>query len=109
MPTHAAAAELPYTPQQVFDRVSDIENYPKFLRHVVSARIRRRDGNRLWVDQVVQVKALRLRFSTIALLNPPLGIHVVCGDSLFGTFDEKWDFAAAPAGGERILAAIPNS
>nr|WP_294517297.1 type II toxin-antitoxin system RatA family toxin [uncultured Rhodopila sp.] len=102
MPTYFAHADLPYVPQQVFDLVADIESYPKFLRHVAAARIRRRNVNTLWVDQVVRFAMLRLRFSTRAVLEPPSRIHVVCNDSVFGTFDETWRFAGGPSGGTRL-------
>ncbi len=102
MPTYFAHAELPYPPQQVFDLVADIESYPKFLHHVAAARISRRDGSTLWVDQVVRFAMLRLRFSTRAVLEPPSRIQVVCNDSLFGTFDETWRFASGASGGTRL-------
>jgi coenzyme Q-binding protein COQ10 len=102
MPTYFAEAELPYSPQQVFDLVADIESYPKFLHHVAAARIRRRKDNTLWVDQVVRFAVLRLKFSTRAVLEPPSRIHVVCDDSMFGKFDETWSFAETPAGGTRL-------
>ena len=31
MPTHAERRVLPYTPEQLFDIVADIERYPEFL------------------------------------------------------------------------------
>jgi coenzyme Q-binding protein COQ10 len=102
MPTYFAQADLPYAPQQVFDLVADIESYPKFLHHVAAARISRRNGGTLWVDQVVRFGMVRLRFSTRAVLEPPSSIHVVCNDSIFGMFDETWRFAASPSGGTRL-------
>jgi coenzyme Q-binding protein COQ10 len=102
MPTYYAHAELPYAPRHVFDLVADIESYPKFLHHVAAARIRRRNGDTLWVDQVVRFGMLRLRFATRAVLQPPSRIHVVCNDSIFGTFDETWRLAGGPSGGTRL-------
>ncbi len=102
MPTYFARADLPYAPQQVFDLVADIESYPKFLHHVAAARISRRNGSTLWVDQVVRFGVLRLRFSTRAVLEPPSSIHVLCNDSIFGMFDETWRFADGPSGGTRL-------
>jgi coenzyme Q-binding protein COQ10 len=103
MAVHVAQADLPYDPQQVFDLVADIENYPKFLRHVVSARISRRSGNTLWVDQIVRFKMLRLKFSTKAEMELPSRIHVVCSESPLGSFDDQWSFTAGPSGGTRLL------
>jgi coenzyme Q-binding protein COQ10 len=102
MPAYFAQAELPYSPQQVFDLVADIERYPQFLHHVAAARIRRRNGNTVWVDQVVRFAMLRLRFSTRAVLEPASRIHVVCDDSLFGKFDETWTFDGSASGGTRL-------
>jgi coenzyme Q-binding protein COQ10 len=102
MPAYFAEAELPYSPQQVFDLVADIESYPKFLHHVAAARIRRRKGDTLWVDQVVRFGVLRLKFSTLAVLERSSGIHVVCDDSVFGKFDERWSFTENAAGGVRL-------
>jgi coenzyme Q-binding protein COQ10 len=102
MPAHSAELDLPYSPQQVFDLVADIESYPKFLRHVASARIVRRQDNHLWVEQVVQFAMLRPRFRTEADLVPPSEIHVVCKDSPFGSFDERWSFSATSQGGTHL-------
>jgi coenzyme Q-binding protein COQ10 len=102
MQTYFKQVDLPYTPQQVFDLVADVESYPRFLPHVASARISRRNGNNLWVEQLVRIKMLRLRFRTRAVLEPWSRIRVVCGDSPFGAFSEQWTFAAGPRGGTRL-------
>jgi coenzyme Q-binding protein COQ10 len=103
MQTYFKQVDLPYSAQQVFDLVADIESYPRFLPHVASARIRQRSGNNLWVEQLVRVRVLRLRFSTKAVLEPWSQIRVVCSDSPFGTFSERWSFTASPRGGTRLL------
>ena len=46
MPTHAEQRVLPYTPEQLFDLVADIERYPEFLPWCVGARIRKREADR---------------------------------------------------------------
>ncbi len=102
MRTYCKQVDLPYSPQQVFDLVADIESYPRFLPHCASARIRRRIGNNLSVDQLVMVKMLPLRFSTEAVLEPWSRIRVVCSDSPFGAFSQHWTFAAGPRGGTRL-------
>jgi len=40
MPTHAEQRILPYTPEQLFALVADVERYPEFLPWCVGARIR---------------------------------------------------------------------
>jgi coenzyme Q-binding protein COQ10 len=102
MPTHVAEVDLPYTPQQVFDLVADIESYPHFLPHVAAAHILRRDGNALVVNQQVRLKMLKLPFTTRAELDPPRRISIVSAENPFGTFREEWSFTAIPSGGTRL-------
>ena len=99
MPTLCDQRDLPYSPQQLFDLVADVERYPEFLPHVMAVRICRHTGNCLTVDQVFRVKMLRFRFMTEAFLQPPNHLHVHCADGPFGTFAQDWRFTANPAGG----------
>jgi coenzyme Q-binding protein COQ10 len=102
MATFFEQVELPYSRQQVFDLVADIESYPRFLPHLAFARIKRRKGDILWVDQQVRFKLIRLNFSTRAVLDPPSSIHVSCSDSPFGTFSDEWTFLETSSGGTRL-------
>jgi coenzyme Q-binding protein COQ10 len=102
MTTHHAQIDLPYTPQQVYDLVADFENYPKFLNHVAHARILRRQDNTLFCEQVFRVGPMRARFKTQTQLDPGRSIHVVCADSPFGTFDDRWTFAPGANGGTHV-------
>ncbi len=106
---HAAQIDLPYTPQQVFDLVADIESYPRFLPHVASAHIRSRVGNVLVVDQRFRFKVIDLPFTTRAVLEPPARIEIVCADAPFGTFTEQWSFAANPSGGTTLRSSTEFS
>ena len=111
MATHHAELELPYPPRQVFDLVADFESYPKFLSHVAYARILRRQDNTLFCEQVFRIGPMRFRFRTQTQLDPPHSIHVVCADSPFGSFDDRWTFGAGAHGGTRISCrhCIPDS
>src|SRR5437764_1292959 len=46
MPTHAEQRLLPYTPEQLFALVADVERYPEFLPWCVGARVRERRPGR---------------------------------------------------------------
>ena len=105
MPTHVEQVDLPYTPRQVFDLVADIESYPRFVPSVISARILRRDGNTLWVNQLVRFMVLPLPIATRAVLEAPTSIHIVCDDSKVVRFSELWTFAANPSGGTKLRSA----
>ena len=45
MPTHTETRRLPYTAQQMYDLVADVESYPKFLPWNSAARIRSRPAD----------------------------------------------------------------
>jgi coenzyme Q-binding protein COQ10 len=66
MPTHAEQRVLPYTQDQLFDLVADIERYPEFLPWCAGARIRKRlpDGT-LEADLIIGFKMFRERFTSI--------------------------------------------
>ena len=46
MPAHRLHRDLPYSPDQLFQLVADVERYPEFLPWTAAARIRsrRREG-----------------------------------------------------------------
>ena len=58
MPTHTETRVLPYTAQQMYDLVSDVESYPQFLPWNSAARIRSRtprpDGSEV-IDLTVEL------------------------------------------------------
>jgi coenzyme Q-binding protein COQ10 len=98
----SAHLDLPYTPQQMFDLVADIERYPSFIPHIASARITQRSGNTLLVDQAFRFRMLRLNFSTRAVLEPPSRLTVVSRDPALGSFTQTWGFAERPEGGTNL-------
>ena len=64
MPSHEAQCELAYKPEQLFDLVADVECYPEFLPWWVASRIRKREGNVYYSDQVVGFGVFRERFGS---------------------------------------------
>ncbi len=102
MPTHVERRHLPYTVQQLFDLVADIEKYPEFIDEFEAARIRRREGNVLYVDQVVRFAMLRAELASIAVLDPPREIVVTATDPRFERFENRWRFSPAPEGGSIV-------
>lgn len=105
MPSHTEQVDLPYSPRQVFDLVADIESYPRFLPSVISARIRRRNGDMLWVDQRVRFALFRVSIATRAVLQAPIRIHIVCQDNPLVRFKQIWTFADNLAGGTRLRSS----
>ena len=97
MPTHAEKRILPFTPEQLFDVVADIEKYPEFLPlcEALTVRSRReRDGRTLLIaDMTVGYKAIRETFTSQVLLNPDdMVIEVKYIDGPFRYLDNRWTF-----------------
>lgn len=102
MPTHAETKRLPQTPQQLFDLVADVENYPRFLPWCVACRIKRRDGDVIWADLVVGFKMLREKFTSKVTLTRPNRIDVAYLEGPFRYLNNHWTFTSLPDGGTEI-------
>jgi coenzyme Q-binding protein COQ10 len=126
MPQFEARRTVPYTPEQMFDLVADVERYPEFLPlcEALTLRSRKeRDGKELLIaDMTVGYKAIRETFASQALLNrPELAIDVKYLDGPFRYLDNRWRFEPLPDGAcsiyffidyefkSRILGALMGS
>ncbi|WP_323007728.1 type II toxin-antitoxin system RatA family toxin [Pseudorhodobacter sp.] len=74
MPRHSETKRLPYTADQMYGLVADVESYPKFLPWNSAARIRSRKqidgGEVLEADLVISFKVFRERFGSRVTLWP---------------------------------------
>jgi coenzyme Q-binding protein COQ10 len=92
MPTHAERRALPYTPEQLFDIVADIERYPEFLPWCVATRVSAREGNVITADVVIGFKMFRERFTTRDVLDRPRRIDVSYREGPFKYLNNHWLF-----------------
>ncbi len=98
MPTHAEKRFLPYTPEQVFDLVADIERYPEFLPWCVGARIRERRDNVILGDLLIGWRMVREKFSSRVTLNRPDRIDVEYAEGPFKYLKNHWLLERQPGG-----------
>lgn len=98
MPTHAEKRPLPYSPEQLYDLVADVERYPQFLPWCLSTRIRRRDGNVIWADMAVGFKVIREKFTSKVTLTPKTRIDVAYSEGPFKYLNNHWVFDEAKDG-----------
>ncbi len=98
MPTHAEKRFLPYTPEQVFDLVADIERYPEFLPWCVGARIRERRDNVILGDLLIGWRMVRERFTSRVTLNRPDRIDVEYTEGPFKYLKNHWALERRPGG-----------
>jgi coenzyme Q-binding protein COQ10 len=93
MPTHAEQRVLPYTPDQMFDLVADVDRYPEFLPWCIGSRIRRRRGNTIVADLVIGFKMIRERFTSEVKLHPDdKMIDVKYLEGPFKYLNNSWTF-----------------
>ena len=99
MPTHTEKRVMPYTPQQLFDLVADIERYPEFLPWCVAARICERNEDRLVSEMVIGFKMFRERFTSRVKLDPDgRRIDVAYAEGPFKYLTNYWIFEEHPQG-----------
>lgn len=104
MPTHSETRHLPYTAQQMYDLVADVEQYPQFLPWTAAARIRstREDGDAvvMLADLVISFKVFRERFGSRVTLYPDaMKIDTEYLDGPFEKMVSNWAFEDAEGGG----------
>ncbi len=99
MPTHAEKRRLPYTPEQMFELVADVEKYPEFLPWCVATRVRSRTSDGVVADMVIGYKAFRERFTSTARFDRPgMRIDVAYQEGPFRFLSNHWVFERAPNG-----------
>jgi coenzyme Q-binding protein COQ10 len=98
MPTHAEQRLLPYTPEQMYALVADIERYPEFLPWCVAARIRERRADFINADLVIGFRMFRERFTSHVQLDPPGRIDVTYAEGPFRYLNNHWNFERVPGG-----------
>ncbi len=98
MPKHQETKVLPYTPEQMFDLVADVERYPEFLPWVRGARISQRQGDVFHADLLVGFKMIRERYTSRVALDRPNCIDVTYTYGPFRYLENRWRFAPHPDG-----------
>ncbi len=102
MPTHAERRRLPYSQEQLFNLVADIERYPEFLPWCLAARIRRREERTIHADLVIGFRMVRERFTSKVDLSPPHRIDVAYSEGPFKYLNNHWVFEPTQDGGCEI-------
>ncbi len=94
MTRHTESRDLPYSAEQMYALVADVESYPEFLPWTVGARVRERKdvpgGEEMLADLVVSFKVFRERYTSRVLMTPPdeEGIAKVDVTAIDGPFEK---------------------
>ncbi len=106
MPSFRTTRHVPFTPQQMFALVADVERYPEFLPlcEALVVRSRQRDGERdvVVADMTVGYHAIRETFTSRVTLDPAQPAVLAQGtpDSRgpFSRLENRWEFRPSPGG-----------
>jgi coenzyme Q-binding protein COQ10 len=105
MPSFSNIRRVPFTAQQMFDLVADVEKYPEFLPlcESLSVLTRRDAGPQTVLDARMGVgyKAIHETFTSRVTLTPDgPAILVEYLDGPFKRLENRWRFLAAPGGSD---------
>ena len=92
MPTHGEQRFLPYTPENLYDLVADIERYPEFLPWCVGARVLRREDRVIYADLIIGFKMIRETFTSKVTLTPSNRVDVDYQKGPFKHLKNHWEF-----------------
>jgi len=99
MPEHREVKVLPYTPEQMYDLVADVERYPEFLPWCVACRITKRESPTLFTaDLAVGFKMVREQFTSRVTLTPKTNIVVEYIRGPFQHLKNSWGFTPEGTG-----------
>lgn len=97
MPTHTETKILPYTPDQMFDLVSDIARYPEFLPWCVAARIIQKEKEFIVAELTIGYKMISERFvSRVHLDHEAKTIYVNYISGPLKYLRNEWQFEKLP-------------
>jgi len=106
MPRHSETKILPYSPEQLFALVADIERYDEFLPWVVAVRIRSSSETETVADLVVGFNAFKERFTSRVTKHSPDRIIVDYVDGPLKYLHNEWRFTPVDGGGTELCFAV---
>lgn len=103
MPSHTEQQLSPYSPQQLFDLVVDIEKYPVFLPWCRAARILKRGENEFLGELVISFAHITESYTSRVTFTPPQenmagSIDVVMVKGPFEHLTNHWKFTPTANG-----------
>ncbi len=108
MPKHHETRKLPYSADQMFRLVADIESYPQFIPWISAARITSRretdEGEVLEADLVISFKVFRERFaSRVTLDREDRRVDTAYLNGPFRHMNSTWRFRDLEEGGCEVI------
>ncbi len=98
MPTHAEKKHLPYTAEQMFDLVADVEKYGQFLPWCIACRKTKDDGNVIEADLIIGYGLIREKFKSRVTLDRAHHIRVEYLEGPMKNLSNEWNFISTDDG-----------
>ncbi len=92
MPRHEELRTLPYSADELYAIVADVEKYPQFLPWCIGARVWKRTENELWADLIIGFKMFRETFTSHVTFSPPHLIEVEYVKGPLRHLSNRWRF-----------------
>jgi len=106
MPRHSETRHLPYTPEQLFELVADVQRYDEFLPWVVAVRVRSSSETETIADLVVGFNAFKERFTSRVHKERPTRICVDYIEGPLKYLHNEWRFDRAADGGTSLFFSV---
>jgi coenzyme Q-binding protein COQ10 len=100
MLSHRETQFSPYSPEQLFDLVADIEKYPQFLPWCRAARVIERKEGEMLAELIISFMHLTERYTSRVVLNRPHSIDVNMTEGPFEHLVNQWRFKPKDGGTE---------
>ncbi len=85
-------AIVPYSPEQMFNLVSDIKNYPKYLPWCVATEIKTQNNNEAIGTIYIEYLKIKTQFTTKNIYTKFSKIDIYLIDGPFTAFSGYWSF-----------------
>jgi len=99
-------ALVPYTPEQMFALVADIERYAEFVPWVSASKILKQDENGVIGQLEMRRAGIHEKFTTRNVLERPSRMSLALVDGPFRLLDGLWTFEAIAARGTKIRLTV---
>ncbi len=106
MPRHSETKYLPYTPEQLFELVADVERYDEFLPWVTAVRVRSDSETEMVADLIVGFNAFKERFTSRVTKERPTRILVDYIEGPLKYLKNEWRFEPAADGGTNVHFSV---
>ncbi|MGH8283597.1 MAG: type II toxin-antitoxin system RatA family toxin [Gammaproteobacteria bacterium] len=103
MRTVNKSALVPYTAEQMYALVNDVERYPGFLPWCRSARILSQSDSEMRASLELALGALHRTFTTRNTLEPGRSIVIALDNGPFRHLEGHWRFEDLDAEGSKVL------